>query len=155
MHIRQQVRNYISSKLKEIPELKNSVYESRIHELARKDLPAALIFSETEMNEPATRQNKPGIQKRMIETAVYLFATADDEIENSLDQLSEKVENKVFEDQTLGGIAVQTVLDNTNLLVGGDSDQPVGASRMSFVTTVLTQQGESGAPTQQSGGIFS
>lgn len=154
MHIRQQVRNYISAKIREVPELANSTFESRIYELTRKDLPAALVFSETEMNEPATKQNKPGIQKRLIETAVYVFATADNEIENSLDNLSEKVENKIFEDQTLGGLAVQTVLDNTNLLIGGDPEAPVGASRMSFITTVLTQQGSSGLPIQQNGGIF-
>lgn len=151
-HIRQQVRNKITEKVKTVSDLKNSTFESRVYELAQKDLPAALIFTENELLEKMTVQNK--IQKRMVETVVYLFARSDDHIENALDELSEKVENAILLDQTLGGLAVETFLDNTSLLIGGDPDAPTGASRMSFVTTVVTQQGESGSPIQQTGGTF-
>jgi len=153
MHIRQQIRNAVTAQVKKVPDLANSTYESRVYQLSKDDLPAALIFTESEVVEPATKQNRPGIQRRHVETVVYVFARADTNIENALDDLSEKVENKILEDQTFGGIAERTTLDNTSLLIGGDPDAPTGAVRMSFATTVLTQQGASSVPIQ-SGGMF-
>lgn len=154
MHVRQQIRNAITAKIKEIPVLSTSTFESRVYQLSPADLPAALVYTESEVTEPATKQHQSGIQRRAIETVVYLFTRVDELLENSLDDLSEKVENKLFEDQTFGGIAVMTTLDNTQIHVGGDPDAPTGAARMSFITIVVTQQGESGLPIQRTGGIF-
>lgn len=153
MHVRKQVRNAVTAKVKEVNDLKKSTYESRVYQLQKEDLPAALIFSETEVVNPATHGQRR-IQERLIETVVYLFARADKEIENVLDDLSEKVENKILEDETFGGIAAATVLSNTQLLIGGDPDAPTGAARLSFITTILTQSGISSVPTQKSGGMF-
>jgi len=155
MHVRQQIRNAITQKVKTVSALSKSTFESRVHELnAEKDLPAALIFTEGEMIEPATRQNRPGIQKRMVQTVVYVFARADELLENSLDAICENVENAILEDDNLGGIAERTYLEDSSLLIGAQVDAPTGACRMSFVTIILTQYGASAVPIQKPGGMF-
>lgn len=155
MHVRQQIRNEITKRIKTISALRSSTYESRVHELnPSRDLPAALVFTEGEMIEPATRQNKPGIQKRMVQTVVYVFARADELLENSLDAICEGVENVILEDDNLGGIAERTYLEDSSLLIGAEVDAPTGACRMSFITIILTQNGASAVPIQKSGGMF-
>jgi len=155
MHVRQQIRNAVTEKIKTIGPLKNSTYESRVYELnANKDLPAALIFTEGEVIEQATKQNRPGIQRRMIQTAVYVFAKADNLLENSLDALCEQVENIILKDDTFSGLAERTYLEDTSLLIGSDPNAPTGACRMSFITIILTQYGASEVPIQKPGGIF-
>ena len=155
MHVRQQVRSAIVAKVKEVPDLRKSTFESRVYQLTKDEMPAALVYTESEASEKATRQNAPGINKRHIETVVYIFARANENIEDALDDLAELVENKVLEDQTLGGIALETVFVKADLLIGGDPDAPTGASRMSFVTIILTKNGASEVPIQKSGGAFS
>jgi len=155
MHVRQQVRNAITALVKTVPELVDSTFESRVYPLGKEDLPAALIFTENEGIENQTKQNQR-VQKRLIETVVYAFARANDLLENAIDPLAEAIENVVLNDQTLGGVANKTRLSEVNLLIGGEPDAPTGAARISFISTVLTQQGNSSTPlTNTTGGPFS
>lgn len=141
MHVRQKIRNKFTALLKEIPAFNNNVYESRVHQLVSDDMPAALVYSESETIEPATKGNRPAIQKRFVETAVYAFAKAEDKVENSLDALTEMIESKICSDPTLGGLVFQTSLLNTVLQIDSEPNSPIGAARMSFMSIVHTQSG--------------
>ena len=154
MHVRQQVRNAVTSKLREIKSLKGSTHESMTYPLGKDDMPAALVFSEEEVIETVTKVGCR-LQRRHIETAIYVFARADKEVENVLDPLVAEVENKIYEDQTLGRIAEQTQLSETNLFIGGEPKSPVGAARLSFISTVYTKQGDAENAIINSGGPFS
>lgn len=158
MHVRQAVRNAITEIIKTIPEFTDgndlNVFESRVHTLDKERMPAALVFSESEIIEQLTHQHNR-IQRRHIETVIYVFARSDFEVENAIDPLTLKIENAILGDQTLGEIAENTLLQDTSLLVGADPDAPIGAARMSFISTVLTQQGDAETPLQNQGGIFS
>lgn len=154
-HVRQQVRNAITALVKTVPELADSTFESRVYPLGKEDLPAALIFTENEAIEDVTKQNQR-VQKRSIETSIYIFARSNDLIENSIDPLAAAVEDVILNDQTLGGVANKTSLSEVNLLIGGEPDAPTGAARLSFISTVLTQQGDGNTPlTNTTGGPFS
>ena len=141
-HIRQQVRNAVAAKIQEIPELQNSVFQSRVYELSRGELPAAIIFTENEEVEETTRQRQIQIQRRLIFVSVYIFARASDNIEDELDRLAGEVEKKSLADGTLGGIAAETSLENTGLFIGGDTDAPTGAAKLTFKVMTLTKAGE-------------
>ena len=155
MHVRQQVRNAITSLVKTVPELEESTFESRVYPLAKEDLPAALIFTENEFVESVTKQRQI-IQNRTIEPVIYVFARSNNLIENAIDPLAEAIENVILLDQTLGGVANKTNLSEVNLLIGGEPDATTGADRLSFLSTVLTQQGNSNTPlTNNTGGPFS
>lgn len=140
MHIRQQVRNKITELLKTIPDFNGRVFESRVHQLLPSDLPCALVFSESEVNTEETKNMQPRIQKRLIETAVYLFATANDLVENACDVLSELVEQTIFANPTLGETVFMTYLQNTVTHVSGEPNV-VAAARLSFISIVHTVEG--------------
>jgi len=141
MHVRQKIRNKFTALLKEIPAFNDRVFESRVHQLASTDIPCALVYSESEMIEPATKGNRPAIQKRFVETAVYAFAKATENVEDALDHLTKDIEAKICSNPTLGGIVMETNLRDTDLKIGGEPNSPIGAARMSFVSIVHTQAG--------------
>lgn len=141
MHIRQQIRNKFTEILKTISEFDDRVYESRVHQLAANDMPCALVFSESETLEAATRSSQPYIQKRTVETSVYAFARSAELVENSIDALTSSIEEKIFADPTLGGLVSQTILQSTILHIDGQPNSPIGAARMSFISTVHTREG--------------
>lgn len=141
-HVRRQIRNYVTEALKGISDFGGRVYESRIYPLGKEEMPAALIYTENENIEEITKQGCR-IQKRYIETVVYIFTRSNDNVEDAIDDLSKLVEDKIYEDQTFGRVAESTTLSSVNLLVEGDADTPVGAARLTFISKVLTQQGKS------------
>jgi hypothetical protein len=104
-------------------------------------MPCALVYSESEAVEQATKASQPTIQKRTIETAVYAFARSSPLIENSLDDLSEQIEKAIFADPTLQGLVSSTFLQNTALHIDGEPNAPIGAARLSFISTVHTREG--------------
>lgn len=140
-HVRQQIREEITAKLQTIAGFADSVFPARVHPFNKDDLPAMVVRSEAEQIEKASQGNRPGIQKRYIETAVYVFTRTQDNIEDAIDDLARLVEQKIFEDPTLGGVAAETVLTGIDPAIGGEPDAPTGAHRMAFVSLVLTKEG--------------
>lgn len=148
MHVTQQVRNKFTELIATIGAMK-TVEESRIHPITKDNLPATLIFTEDEQLVMPTRQR--AIQERIITTTAYVFARAQDKIENQLDSLRTEVEKVILSDPTLGGIAHETVLKETNMLLGGNDQDPIGAARMAFVSRVLTKVGDPENPVRNQG----
>lgn len=140
MHVRKQVRNRFTSVLGSIPALDSHVYENRTYELRKEELPAALIFSGPEVIEKAT-QARTAIQKRKIQTEVYIFDRDAENIGDAIDEHAAAVEAAVFADPTLGGLASETVLLDAVPYIDAESDIPVGALRMTFQSTVFTREG--------------
>src|ERR1700741_1060485 len=109
VHVRQQVRDRIAVLVGQVPELTGKVFTSRTSELGADEIPAAIVVFEKEIIENKGG-NRPmiGIQKRDIQTSVYVFARSLKEIEAQLDGLCAKIEQQVFTDSTLQGVAAQT-----------------------------------------------
>ena len=141
MHIRRKVRNTFTELLNTIPAFNGKVFESRVHQLTKDDMPCALVYSESEVIEQATKSNRPQIQKRFIETVVYAFARSQDSIEDSIDDLTKDIEIKICSNPTLDGLVFETNLQNTVLRIDGEPNSPIGAARMSFISIAHTKAG--------------
>lgn len=138
-HVRQQIRNKITAMLKEVPAFDGKVFESRVHQVKPDDMPCALVYSGSERIEPATRGNRQQIQKRFVNTNVYVFAKDKESIENALDDLSQVVEEKIGSNPNLDGIVFETNLEETNIHIDGNGNIPMGAAKLSFVSIVQTK----------------
>ena len=144
MHIRAQVREAFKVALLTLPIFEGRVYKSRYYQVDRKDIPCALIYSEPEIVEKFIKaQPQPAQQKRYVRTQIFLLAKAADEIEDAVDNLAELVENKVFEDPTLGKLVIETSLEDTSLHISGETSSLVGVAVLSFVSIVQTREGNS------------
>lgn len=155
-HVTQQVRNYFTNTLRaagfeSVPDFRRrsfpvKVFESRAYALEIDDLPALAIFSRDE--ELTTREDRacsPMPQTRDILTSVVCVVASqqrgDDLIDNRLDDLALKVENEIFKDKTLGGIAHNTRLIKKVRTIDPDTDRPVGLLDCLFSSRVITLEG--------------
>lgn len=142
MHVKQALRANMAALLETIPAVTGKVYQSRVHPLSKDDMPCIIVKSGPEsIDLPVKGRQSPALQKRLIVTEVYCFVRAKDKVEDALDEIAAIVENKVFTDYTLGGIAAETSLVGTDSYIGGEPSSPVGALLMNFLSTVYTKEG--------------
>ena len=146
-HVRTQVRNAITAALKTLTTVSaSSVFESRVYKLDSGDLPAIVVNSEREDIETKGRgDGQPGRQTRDIQNTVIIALVNTDEIEDELDVISLEVENKIFEDHTLGGVAVSTHLISMERFLTEQTDKPFGLMKLVFVSRVITIEKDAGA----------
>lgn len=139
-HVRTQVRNAITAALKTLTTVPAaSVFESRVYKLDSGDLPAIVVNSEREDIETKGRgDGQPGIQTRDIQNTVIIALVNTDEIEDALDVISLEVEDKIFEDHTLGGVAISTHLISMERFLTEETDKPFGLMKLIFVSRVRT-----------------
>ena len=140
LHVRTQVRNAITAALKTLTTVPaDSIFESRVYKLDSGDLPAIVVNSEREDIETKDRgDGQPGRQTRDIRNTVIIALVNTDEIEDALDVISLEVEDKIFEDHTLGGVAVSTHLISMERFLTEETDKPFGLMKLTFVSRVIT-----------------
>lgn len=140
LHVRTQVRNAITAALKTLTTVPaDSIFESRVYKLDSGDLPAIVVNSEREDIETKGRgDGQPGRQTRDIRNTVIIALVNTDEIEDALDVISLEVEDKIFEDHTLGGVAVSTHLISMERFLTEETDKPFGLMKLTFVSRVIT-----------------
>jgi hypothetical protein len=143
-HVRQQVRNAIHAACAASGAVAaESVYKSRVHKFDAKQVPAIVVYGRGERIEDGTPgRQQPKVQRRWIRTHVYVGVTANENLEDELDALGLTVENKVFEDPTLGGLAQETRLTSTDTDLSAGADKGFGVLLMVFETLVLTLEGK-------------
>ena len=138
-YIRKDCRKNVVELLKTIsPTIK--VFESRVHPLDKVDLPCIVVKSGGQDIEPIVQRNQPFLQKRFIETEIYCFARAVDKIEDELDDMALLVEEKISSDPTLSGRVISSTLDNTSSFISDETNSPIGAMRMSYISTAHTPE---------------
>lgn len=140
LHVRTQVRNAITAALKTLTTVPaDSIFESRVYKLDSGDLPAIVVNSEREDIETKGRgDGQPGRQTRDIQNTVIIALVNTDEIEDALDVISLEVEDKIFEDHTLGGVAVSTHLISMERFLTEETDKPFGLMKLTFISRVIT-----------------
>lgn len=141
-HIRKQLRDAMVSALMPINEFNGRIFPARVYPLAKEEVPAVIIYTEVENLQIPTRQHQqPSIVARNVQIEVYVFARAEN-ILDELDALSLKVEEAAFKDYTLGGIANNLILMDTNCIINSKTDTATGAIRMLFVASVMSREGQ-------------
>lgn len=140
-HVRQQVREAVTAALETIDGFAAKVFPARVHPFRKDDLPAIVVKTGNEVVEKAVASHMNGIQKRWIETEVYVFTRDQINIEDAIDDLAMKVEKKIFENSTLSGLVAETELVEITPATGGEPDAPTGAHLLRFVSLAFTKQG--------------
>lgn len=149
-HVRTRLREAFLSRLTGLPLVGNNVFQSRIYNLREAECPAVCIYTEREdiqNKTPSSRQ--PAVQMRKIFTSLIIVVNVVElEVENKLDEISLLVENKIFEDPTFDGLAIQTSLLYAEKVIT-EVDRPVGMMRLTFESLLLTREGDAGKGLQQ------
>jgi hypothetical protein len=141
-HVHQQLVDETAYALGTVTALSNKVFPGRVYPLDKEEFPAAFIFVEDEkVSAPTRSHQQPAPQMRDIEIAIYLFARDKTNVLSALNALQKAVEAAMFMDYTLGKVCNSLRLDHSHKRLGGSTDVPTGAVRMSFIASVITKEG--------------
>ena len=131
-HARQQIREAVGTALASLTTTGANVFESRVYELAQDDLPALRIYTNSEGDIEGLQLGDPIQQRRNLELVVEGVARATSDMDDTLDDIAEEVEVALAADITLGGLVHSVYIDNTEIEMSAEGDQPVGVARMTF-----------------------
>ncbi len=127
-HARQTIREAVVSYLTGLPTTGAYVHDTRFYN--HDVLPCLTVFADNDSvdDELGTRTS----QVRNLTIRVEVRAKGTSGIENTIDTICAEVEAAIYDDATLGGIALDTSLDATVIEYSVEQDQPIALALMSF-----------------------
>lgn len=144
-HVRKQLREALKTSLfGNITDVGDNVFIGRVYNFSPDELPAITIYTiKEEVEIQNSRARQPFLQQRAILNSVLIVQKLNDAVQDDLDRISAEVENKIFADPSLGGIAHRTVLVSSEMSVTSELDKPLGVLTLNFLSYVLTKEGAS------------
>ena len=129
-HVRSQIRDALAGVLRNLPTTGARVFASRVYPLADADLPALLIFTDSETSATATFSGS-GIQSRKLSLTVKAIAKEAAGLDNLLDQMCMECEAAATAG-SLEPLARSLELTGTTIALEGTAELPTGAATMTF-----------------------
>ena len=88
----------------------------------------------------------PRALNRDLTVEVEGYARGTSDVDDTLDLIAEECENALGADSefTVGGFAKSIALENTEMEIEGDGDQPIGVVRLSFTVRYRTTMANAG-----------
>lgn len=140
-HVRKTIREYFGTQLTGLTTTGSNVFESRVYPMQSAKLPAIIIYTTTESSEEVAFSSKR-VQNRVLSVEVQGFVRAISNFDDTLDLIAKEVEVAILDDPTLGGLAINTELTNTQADYSGEGEQPVGTIRLTFDVQYRTETGQ-------------
>lgn len=113
-----------------------SVFASRARAVFANELPAILVYSR---EETVTIYNaSPRELQHVLTLVIEIAATADEELDDLLDDIAQQVIDRLNEYQTLDGTASDRVLTGSQLQIVGEGENQHGACALTYEVTYYT-----------------
>lgn len=140
-HVRKQIRDYFETTLTGLTTTGTKVYASRVYSLSEDKLPALVIYTKSESSEEVSFVGKR-VQNRELSVAVEGYVRRNATFDDLIDTISKEVEVALLSDPTLGGLAINTQLQSSEIDFSGESEQPVGTIVLTFAVQYRTETGQ-------------
>lgn len=131
-HPRQIIRHAVVAQLVDKTAAGARVYPARRIPLQRVELPAVAVYVPTESVEVTSRATAPRELDRRVQLVVEAIVQQAENADDALDELALGVENALHADWTLGGVASDLLLVNTEVDVVDDGRQLIGVVRLEW-----------------------
>ena len=131
MHVRQQIREAVAVLVTGLVTTQARVFSSRIYPVSADDLPCLLIYSTSEQSEVDGMGNARPLYRTLI-INVEALASANTDLDDTLDTISVEVETALAADRKLGGLAITSTLAQTEITLKADGESTVGSIRLSY-----------------------
>ena len=116
-----------------------TIQKSRIYPIGSGKLPAILIYTRQE-NLQDSSLSKPRTQFRNLSLVIEVIAKANNDLDQTLDDLAVKIEEALSVDTSLGGLVKDTVLQTTDIQYLEDGDKPHGVMMMTYAVIYAVQE---------------
>lgn len=140
-HIRQQLREAITTALTGLATTGARVHKSRMRQQSAADLPCLLVTVVSSKID----ENVQGVQSRNFSVSVRGFVKSGDALDDTLDQIAFEVETALGAAGTLSGLCPSGLIlagDDTEL--DDTMDKPVGVIALDYQAICYTQAGAPG-----------
>jgi len=138
-HVRQQIREQISTTLTGLTTTGSNVYQSRVYPLENINLPALIIYTKSETSEPIVI-GTDRVMSRELSIIVEGYVKATSNFDDTIDTISKEVEEAIAADRTLDGLAKDCYLESTEIEYTGEGEKPLGYVSLTFITNYYVQE---------------
>lgn len=112
-----------------------NVYANRSAHLWRSELPLIMIYAR---NESAIRRSLNSAQSiRTLQLSIEIHAEANEDLDDTLDEISREVEDLIGADTSLSGTTQGTDLKDTEMSLDSDGERQVGKLTLTFETKYI------------------
>lgn len=109
------------------------VFSNRFRELGPEELPAVLVYTRAE--KVSVWAESPREYERRLSVVIEIIAAGNDDLDDSIDLLCQKIEKEMCRDHTLGEKCRDVVLQSVDLSVSNEGDQAIGGARLEYEVT--------------------
>lgn len=129
-HVRKQIRDKVETLLTGLSTTGSRVYSTRLYRTETANLPCLLIYTKSE---PVSVDSlHPRRYERQLELVVDGIASATSNLDDTLDAIGLEVEEALAANQSLDGLAKDTVFTGSEIEFNAEGQQPVGTIRLTF-----------------------
>ena len=143
-HQRKLIREAMVQLLTGIEGIGDRVFESRARRLFPEELPAILVYTKSETAEIWVQGARE--YKRTMKLAIEVLAKADENVDDTIDDLCQEIEQRIFRKETLDGVTSDVKYSDTDIDFEPDAETPICAARLTFDCEYYTE-----APEEQFG----
>lgn len=108
------------------------VYGSRLKPLVEAELPAVLVYTDSESVDPASANSSPRWLRRTVELTVEGVVRVAEGLQTELDDLALEIETAMDSDLEFGQTAFSSTLAGTEVGMKMDGNQPMGMVRLVY-----------------------
>lgn len=139
-HVRRQIRETVAGLLAGLPLTGDNVFASRVYHLEPANLPALLVYSESESSTPLGI-GTPRQLDRLLQIRVEAYAQVTVDLDNALDAICLQVETALANPVgPLVSLARTITLISTEIALEAVADQPCGRATMTFEVEYFTAE---------------
>lgn len=133
-HVRKQIRDALITRLTGLATTGTKVYRSRVYPLAEGKLPGIVIYTNSEEVNYLTMR-LPRTEERILSVSVEIYVKGVINYDDTLDEVCLEIENALYTDVTLNGLARDSKVISFNSEYNGDGDQPICVGKMDIQIT--------------------
>lgn len=140
-HIRTNIRQVFVDLLLDKTDAGSFVYNSRIYNLERSDLPAIIIFSDHE-DVITDTIGFPRTQERSLKVTVQCYCRYIDKISDKIDDLCLQIEQIIMVSSNLNGACKDCRLESTDINLHNELEQPIAIATLIFNVVSRVQENQ-------------
>lgn len=140
-HVRQQIRDQVTTTLTGLTTTGTNVYETRVYPLESSSLPGLTISTPSEEIDEELSSGSRTIF-RNLQLVIMGYAQATSDFDNTIDTIAAEVETALMADLTLNNLAKDTLLQSIETEFSTEGNKPVGTITMTFNVMYATDHAD-------------
>lgn len=131
-HVRQQIRNAVTTAITGLSITGNNVFESHVYTLGSDQLPALVVNTSSETQELLSKTNSTTKLKRVLELAITALVKTKTNYDETIDRIMVEIEESIQTNSNLQNLVKFIYPKELNIDFTGEGDIPVSIATQMF-----------------------